>query len=235
MSLSVDHLTIMEQPKSDRPQEKMMKYGVDCLTNAELIGIIIRTGCQDATAVELGQRVLRVFEGDLSAFHETEVEELMCNERLKGIGPAKACQIKAAIELGRRMMLSKNEDLPRVKSPKDVADHLMSKMDYLKQEHFKVILLDNKNNVLKIENISIGTLTATLVHPRDVFSGAIRKQAASVILVHNHPSGDPSPSQEDIAITKRLVSAGEILGISVFDHIIIGKKRFASLKEFGYM
>lgn len=234
MAEKSDHMAIREMPRDERPREKLIKHGVHSLSNAELIGIIIQTGCQDATAVELGQRVLRAFDNDLSAFFGMSIEELERNERLKGIGPAKACQIKAAIELGRRVNTHPPEQ-PKIGSPGDVAALLTDKLRYLKQEHFMVLLLDNKNKVIKTETISIGTINASLVHPREVFVKAIRQHAAAVILAHNHPSGDPRPSAEDRAITKRLLESGELLGIPVLDHVVIGGADYVSFKESGYI
>lgn len=234
MAEKSDHMAIREMPRDERPREKLIKHGVHSLSNAELIGIIIQTGCQDATAVELGQRVLRAFDNDLSAFFGMSIEELERNERLKGIGPAKACQIKAAIELGRRVNTHPPEQ-PKIGSPGDVAALLTDELRYLKQEHFMVLLLDNKNKVIKTETISIGTINASLVHPREVFVKAIRQHAAAVILAHNHPSGDPRPSAEDRAITKRLLESGEMLGIPVLDHVVIGGADYVSFKESGYI
>ena len=227
-------MAIREMPRDERPREKLIKHGVHSLSNAELIGIIIQTGCQDATAVELGQRVLRAFDNDLSAFFGMSIEELERNERLKGIGPAKACQIKAAIELGRRVNTHPPEQ-PKIGSPGDVAALLTDELRYLKQEHFMILLLDNKNKVIKTETISIGTINASLVHPREVFVKAIRQHAAAVILAHNQPSGDPRPSAEDRAITKRLLESGELLGIPVLDHVVIGGADYVSFKESGYI
>ncbi|QCT73318.1 JAB domain-containing protein [Eubacterium sp. AM05-23] len=234
MAEKSDHMAIREMPRDERPREKLIKHGVHSLSNAELIGIIIQTGCQDATAVELGQRVLRAFDNDLSAFFGMSIEELERNERLKGIGPAKACQIKAAIELGRRVNTHPPEQ-PKIGSPGDVAALLTDELRYLKQEHFMILLLDNKNKVIKTETISIGTINASLVHPREVFVKAIRQHAAAVILAHNHPSGDPRPSAEDRAITKRLLESGELLGIPVLDHVVIGGADYVSFKESGYI
>ncbi len=234
MAEKSDHMAIREMPRDERPREKLIKHGVHSLSNAELIGIIIQTGCQDATAVELGQRVLKAFDNDLSAFFGMSIEELERNERLKGIGPAKACQIKAAIELGRRVNTHPPEQ-PKIGSPGDVAALLTDELRYLKQEHFMILLLDNKNKVIKTETISIGTINASLVHPREVFVKAIRQHAAAVILAHNHPSGDPRPSAEDRAITKRLLESGELLGIPVLDHVVIGGADYVSFKDSGYI
>ena len=224
------HICIKELPEDERPQEKMMRYGAESLSNAELIAIIIRTGLPDATSVEVGQQVLKYFENDLSQFYNMDILELERNKKLPGIGKVKACQIKAAIELGIRVNRKTPMEI-KVTSPQSVADLLMDEMQYLKQECFKILLLDTKNKVLKVESISQGILNASLVHPREVFVKAIKQHSAAIILVHNHPSGDPDPSPEDKNITKRLQDAGELLGIPVLDHIIIGRGTYMSFKQ----
>lgn len=224
------HICIKEMSEDERPQEKMIRYGAGSLSNAELIGIIIRTGTREATSVEVGRQVLKYFENDLSQFYHMDILELERNKELSGIGKVKACQIKAAIELGIRV--NRKEILEvKVTSPQSVADLLMDEMQYLKQECFKILLLDTKNKVIKVEGISLGILNASLVHPREVFVKAIKQHSAAIILAHNHPSGDPEPSSEDKNITKRLVAAGELLGIPVLDHIIIGRGTFMSFKQ----
>ncbi|MBU4541142.1 MAG: DNA repair protein RadC [Firmicutes bacterium] len=224
------HVSIKKLPEDERPQEKMIRHGAGSLSNAELLAIIIRTGTRDATSIEVGRKIMEYLDNDLSAFYQTDVMELKRNPDLAGIGIVKACQIKAAIELGRRM---KQKDLPEIKvtTPQDVVTLLVDQMVYLKQECFKIILLDTKNKVINIEEVSRGTLNASLVHPREVFVKAIKQYAASIIMVHNHPSGDPEPSGEDKRITRRLVDAGELIGISVLDHIIIGQGSYLSFKQ----
>ncbi|WP_333783806.1 RadC family protein [Acetobacterium sp.] len=224
------HICIKEMPEDERPQEKMTRYGAGSLSNAELIAIIIRTGTRDATSVDVGRQVLKYFENDLSQFYHMDILELERNKELSGIGKVKACQIKAAIELGIRVN-RKNPMQVKVTSPQSVADLLMDEMQYLKQECFKILLLDTKNKVIKVEGISLGILNASLVHPREVFVKAIKQHSAAIILAHNHPSGDPEPSPEDKNITKRLFDAGELLGIPVLDHIIIGRGTFMSFKQ----
>ncbi len=226
------HMTINTLPEEERPREKLMRYGAENLSTAELVGIIIRTGSPDATAVELGQRLLKAFDNNLAAFFNMTAEELDRHPDLKGIGPAKACQIKAAIELGRRVARTQRENA-KITSPSDAAALMMDEMAYLEQEHFKVMLLDNKNKVIKSETIAIGTVNEAIVHPREVFNRAVKLRATSIILAHNHPSGETHPSSEDKAITQRLCEAGEILGIPVLDHLIIGGQNYVSFKEMG--
>ncbi len=227
---SVYHASIKELPEDERPQEKMIRFGAKSLSNAELLAIIIRTGTKDATSVEVSRKIIEFIDNDLSYFHQVDALELKRNPNLAGVGIVKACQIKAAIELGIRVKQN-NVIKVKVSSPSDVVDLLMDEMQYLKQESFKIIILDTKNQIIKVEGISVGILNASLVHPREVFVKAIRQHAAAIILVHNHPSGDPEPSREDKLITKRLVDAGELLGISVIDHIIIGRGSFLSFKQ----
>ncbi|MDD3306579.1 MAG: DNA repair protein RadC [Acetobacterium sp.] len=224
------HVSIKELPEDERPQEKMIRHGAGSLSNAELLAIIIRTGTRGTTSVEIGRKIIAYLDNDLSYFHQMDVLELKRNPNLAGVGIVKACQIKAAIELGYRM---KQKDLPDVKitSPQNVVGLLMDEMQYLKQECFKIIMLDTKNKVIKVEEITRGTLNSSLVHPREVFVKAIKQHAASIILAHNHPSGDTQPSAEDKSITRRLVDAGELIGISVLDHIIIGRGTYISFKQ----
>ncbi|GAB4451261.1 MAG: hypothetical protein OHK0029_00120 [Armatimonadaceae bacterium] len=155
--------------------------------------------------------------------------------RVHGIGPAKAAQIKAAIEFGRRLVATSGEERYRIRSPQDVFNYLVLDLRDEKREHFVSLLMDTKNGVLHRHTVSIGDLSSSIVHPREVFAEAIRRSASSLIVAHNHPSGDPSPSPEDIAVTRRLCEAGELLGISILDHVILGDNRFVSLKEKGYM
>lgn len=220
--------TIKDLPISERPREKMYSFGPEALSNAELLAILIRTGHQEDTAVEVAQRILNLDKEGLPFLANIKLEELT---RIKGIGKCKAAQILAAIEIGKRISRWRADDKVRITSPMIIANLVMDEMRYLDKEHFNVVLLNTKNQVLSIENISIGTLNASIVHPRDVFSIAIKKNANAIILLHNHPSGDPQPSKEDINITHRLSDVGNLMGIKVLDHVIIGDNRYISFKE----
>ena len=220
--------TIKDLPINERPREKLIKYGVESLSNAELLAIIIRTGHNEDTAIDLANRILSIDSSGIKFLCQATVEELI---RVKGIGHCKAAQIIAAIELGKRISSRGVESKLKVDSPLVVVELLMDDMKFLNKEHFRVILLNTKNQIISIEEISIGNLNSSIVHPREVFNIAIRRSANSIILVHNHPSGDSTPSTEDINITRRLIEAGNIIGIKVLDHIIIGDNNYTSLKQ----
>ncbi len=229
--MSFSKLTIKELPQDERPREKMLVRGAQALSDAELLAILLRTGTKDDSAVGLAQRLLKKYEATgLAAFAALTPQEM---GKMKGIGPAKAVTIAAAIELGKRINSMAGIERPVIKSPRDAADLTMARLRHETKEHFMVLLLSTKHHVLAMPVISVGTLNASLVHPRELFREAINYSAASVILVHNHPSGDPSPSQEDITLTRKMVKAGELLDIAVLDHIIIGDNRYVSLKEKG--
>ncbi|WP_132242043.1 RadC family protein [Marinisporobacter balticus] len=214
--------------ESERPREKLIKFGVSVLSNAELLAILIRTGTKETSAIELAQKILSISHSGLRYLADCTIEEL---SEIKGIAKVKACQIVAAIELGKRLAMSNSKAKLNIRSSRDVANVFMEEMRYYKKEYFKSILLNTKNEIIITENISIGSLNSSLVHPREVFVSAIRKSASSIILIHNHPSGNPDPSNEDIKITKRLIEAGKIIGIEILDHIIIGDGNYLSLKE----
>ncbi|MCG0278157.1 MAG: DNA repair protein RadC [Thermanaeromonas sp.] len=222
--------TIKDLPEDLRPRERMLAFGAQALSNAELLAILLRTGNPQETALEVAQRLLSQ-PGGLRYLAEVSLEELKAQ---KGIGLAKAAQIKAAIELGRRLAAFRPER-PLIKRPADAACLLMDEMRYLDREHFRTISLNTKNRVLAIDNVAVGSLNSSYVHPREVFKGPVRRSAAAVILVHNHPSGDPAPSLEDIQVTRRLVEAGKVLGIEVLDHLILGDGSFVSMKEKGLL
>lgn len=217
-----------ELPVEERPREKLLKQGVDVLSNMELLSILIGTGTKDASAITLANRILSLEKDGISYLARCIPEDF---HSIQGIGMAKSCQIIAAIELGKRIATKPKEKRINIKSPKEVADLFIEEMRYLNKEFFKVLLLNTKNEIIMIKDISIGNLNSSVVHPREVFCTAIKKSACSIIVIHNHPSGNPMPSQADIEITKRLVHAGEIIGIQVLDHLIIGDGIFISLKE----
>ncbi|MBR0599494.1 RadC family protein [Sinanaerobacter chloroacetimidivorans] len=223
---------IKELPFDERPREKLQRQGIGCLSNAELLAILIGSGTKDASAIVLANRILALEKNGISFLADCMPEEL---SHIPGIGMAKSCQIVAAIELGKRIATKPKEKKLNIKSPKDAATLFIEEMRYLKKEFFKVLLLNTKNEIIMIENISIGNLNSSMVHPREVFCTAVKKSAYSMIVVHNHPSGNPIPSQADIDITRRLVEAGEILGIKVLDHLIIGDGIYISLKEKNLM
>lgn len=222
---------IRDIPAEMRPREKLLRYGPLALTEQELLAIIIRTGNREQNAIQLAESLLYSFR-DLRGLNAASSEEI--TEAANGMGPAKAAQVKAALELGRRLNLQETE-VVKVRSPQDVAAWVMEDMRYLRQEHFKILLLNTKNGIIACEEVSRGSLNSSIVHPREVFTNAIRRSAAAVILIHNHPSGDPTPSQEDINVTRRLVEVGRLVGIDVLDHLIIGDGVWCSMKERGYV
>ena len=225
----MEYLTLKEMPEQQRPRERLLHFGASSLSDIELLAILLRTGTKNASAIDLAKLLLAKF-GDLQGLLDASVEEMA---KLKGIGTAKAVQIKAALELSKRLMILPSAKRVTIRTPKDVVALVMGDMRYLDKEYFRALLLNTKNQVLSIETISIGTLDSSMVHPRELFKIAVKKSAAALILVHNHPSGDPTPSKDDINITKRIVKSGEILGISVLDHVIIGDNKFISLKTEG--
>lgn len=216
---------------ADRPRERLIRQGADSLSNQELIAILLRTGTKEESVLMLANRILQSFD-KIQDLKDATLEEMMS---VKGVGQAKAVQILAAVEIGKRLYRKHSEGRYVIKSPEDVAAFLMTDMSSLLQEHFVVLFLNVKNEVLHKQTIFIGSLNSSIVHPREIYREAVKRSAASIIAAHNHPSGNPSPSPEDIDVTKRLVEAGSIIGIDLLDHIIIGDHRFISLKEKGYM
>ena len=213
----------------ERPRERLAKIGPQALSNAELIAILLRVGVPGENAVQVGQRLLKAFNG-LAGLHRAPFDEL-CNQH--GIGAAKAAQIQAAIELGRRLTLESPEERPMINSPADAAALVLYEMSGLEQEHLRVFLLDVRNRVLEIVEVYKGSVNSAQVHVGEVFKPAIRRGAPAIIVVHNHPSGDPTPSPDDVAVTRAIVQAGKLLDIDVLDHMIIGQGRWVSLKERG--
>lgn len=223
------HPTIKELPSSERPRERLLHYGANALSTAELLAIILRTGVRDENVIRVSQRLLSTFDG-LAGLAQANATELMAE---KGLGPAKTSQLKASLELGRRLLVESPEERPQIRSPADAANLVMSEMGLLEQEHLRVMLLDTKNRVLATPTVYVGSLNTSLIRVGEVFREAIRTNCASLIVLHNHPSGDPTPSPEDVAVTRQIVEAGKLLDIEVLDHLIIGRQRFVSLKERG--
>ncbi|HWK24308.1 MAG TPA: DNA repair protein RadC [Ureibacillus sp.] len=224
-------LKIRDVHVEDRPRERLIRQGAQSLSNQELIAILLRTGTKQESVLTLANRVLNYFEKIHELKHAT-IEEIIS---VKGIGEAKAVQLLAAIELGRRLSQKQIDDRFTIRSPQDAATFLMPEMSSLKQEHFVVLFLNVKNQVIHKQTIFIGSLNSSIVHPREIFREAVKRSAASIICSHNHPSGNATPSPEDIDVTKRLQEAGYIIGIEVIDHVIIGDHQYISLKEKGYM
>ncbi|KON86887.1 hypothetical protein AF332_08760 [Sporosarcina globispora] len=226
-----DSLLIKDFPQDERPRERFVQNGPHSLSNHELIAILLRTGTKDESVLQLANRLLTHFEG-LRLLKDATLDEITA---IKGIGAAKAIQLLAAVEIGRRISNLTYDDRYIIRSPEDGANYVMNEMRFLSQEHFVCLYLNTKNQVLHKQTIFIGSLNASIVHPREVFKEAFRRSAASIICIHNHPSGDPTPSREDIEVTKRLAESGKIIGIDVLDHLIIGENKFVSLKEKGYL
>ncbi|MBQ4468470.1 MAG: DNA repair protein RadC [Firmicutes bacterium] len=224
-------MKIKNLPPEERPIEKLLAHGKESLSNSELLAVILGSGFGDMSAIELAENILALKDG-IRGLTELSPDDLM---KIPGIGPRKAASVISALELGRRVSTAPRSKKYRVKSPDNMAEYFMEDMRYLKKEFFKVLLLNVKLEVIGLETVSVGELAGAPVHPRESFEPAIRKGAAAVCFVHNHPSGDPHPSKDDLEITKRLTECGDILGIRVLDHIIIGDGVYTSLKEEGYI
>jgi len=220
---------ITDLAESERPRERLERLGPQALTTAELLAILLRVGVPGENAVQVGQRLLHNF-GGLAGLHRVSFDEV-CNQH--GVGPAKAAQLKAAIELGRRMTLEDPDERPAIHSPADAAALLQYEMSALEQEEMRVLILDTRNRVQHIATLYRGSLNSSQIRVGELFKHAIRRNAAAVIVAHNHPSGDPSPSPDDIAVTRAIFEAGKLLDIDVLDHLVIGRGRYVSLKERG--
>jgi len=221
--------TVRDLPRQERPRERLQKFGPEALSAQELLALVIGRGIPKKSVMSIAQELLGKF-GNVKAISQATIEEL---SQIKGIGLAKAAQIKASFELGRREDLEPETINFDIKNPESVVKAIRASIKDKAKEHFKLILLNPRNKIIGISTISIGTLNASLVHPREVFKDAIAHSAASVVLAHNHPSGDPEPSEDDLTITKRLIEAGKILGVEVIDHLIVGKNGFFSFKAKG--
>ena len=227
---------IKDWPEDERPRERLLQFGEASLSEAQLLAIVLRTGdpASKANAVDVARGLLDLFDNDLSAISNATVAEL---SQARGIGPAKGCEIKAAFELGLRRLQKQGGPFPQqqFRCSEDVANFYMPRFADKKREQFQVLMLDRKNRFMRDVMISQGSLDASVVHPREVFNTAIRDSAAAIICIHNHPSGDPQPSPEDRALTRRLLDAGETIGIPVLDHIIVGRNCYVSFKDEGWL
>jgi len=223
--------TVRDMPREERPRERLQALGAGNLSSQELLAIVLGRGVAGKPVMAIAQELMGRF-GSVNGISEATIEEL---SRIKGLGSAKAVQLKACFELARRReMVSDGEDYT-ITNPQSVVKAVRARIKDKAKEHFMLITLNTRNKVTSIDSVSVGTLNASLVHPREVFREAIKQSASSVVLAHNHPSGDEAPSEEDLKITKRLVEAGKIIGIEVLDHIVIGKDAFCSFKEKGLM
>ncbi len=228
-TLTPNTYRITDLAESERPRERLAHLGAASLSNAELLAILLRTGVPGENAVQVGQRLLQVF-GGLAGLHRASLVEV-CDQH--GVGPAKAAQIKAAIELGNRLRLESPDERPSVHSPADAAALVQYEMSALEQEELRVILLDIRNRVLHIETVYRGSINSSQVRVGELFKAAIRRNAAAIIVCHNHPSGDPTPSPDDVAVTRAIVQAGKLLDVDLLDHLVIGQGRYVSLKDRG--
>lgn len=219
--------SVREMPEEDRPRERLARLGAEVLRDAELIAVLFRTGTRNLGAVALADRLMRRF-GDLRTLSRASIEEM---QQVNGVGKVKAIELKAALELGKRLAVHTRPPVPRIHTAQDVADMLMVQFKEYETEHFKCLMLNMKNEVLKTVNVSRGSLDGTPASPRDVFRQAVREGAAAVIVCHNHPSGDPEPSRTDHELTRQLKESGALLGIPLLDHIVFGDGRYVSFKE----
>lgn len=218
---------IRDLPVDLRPRERMVYAGPAALSTAELLAIILRVGGRGENVIRMAERLLTHFHG-IAGLAQASLDELAHQH---GVGQAKATQIKAALELGKRLQIASPQERPQVRGPEDVANLLMLEMGLLEQEHLRTVLLDTKNYVIRVANIYVGSLNSASVRVGEIFREAIRANCASIIVVHNHPSGDPTPSPEDVRVTELMIEAGKLLDIDVLDHLVIGRNRYVSLKE----
>ncbi|MGN6553324.1 MAG: RadC family protein [Verrucomicrobiota bacterium] len=227
---------IKDMPSSERPRERLVEYGADALKNSELIAILLRTGMKGVSAVQVAEQLLKKFL-NLDTLSRAGIDDL---RQIKGIGPDKAIALKSAFTLARRMAAEMRQESPTLDNPERIADLLREENRAYEVENFQVVLLNTRRKLIRVEKISQGTLDTILVHPREVFKMAIAANASALVLVHNHPSGDPTPSEADVKVTRDLIRAGQLLKIEVLDHVIIGRateqrpKDFSSLRELGY-
>ena len=223
------YITVKEMPAEERPRERLALVGPQALSTAELLAIILRTGVGGENVLSLASRLLATY-GGLGGLARADFAQVAA---LRGLGQAKTAQVLAALELGRRLMAEAPDEGFQIRAPSDAAHILMPLISHQEQEHFVVLYLDTRNRVIDREMLYKGSLNTSLVRVAEVFRGAVRRNCAGVVVGHNHPSGDPGPSPEDIALTRRLVEAGKLLDLDVLDHIIIGSNRYVSLRERG--
>jgi len=221
------YVTVKEMPEKERPRERLARVGPQSLSTSELLAIILRTGVGGENVLTMSNRILGTFSG-LAGLARASFAQLTAQ---RGLGPAKASQLMAAFELGRRLMAEAPEERYQIRSPSDASHILLPLIGHKEQEHFVVLYLDTRNRVVDQEILYKGSLNTSLVRTAEVFRGAVRRNSAALVVAHNHPSGDPHPSPEDIALTRRLVKAGKLLEVDVLDHLVIGQNRYVSLRE----
>ena len=225
-------MKIKALPRSERPVEKTITKGASALSNSELLAILLGSGTREKSAIGLAEDIISKDKSGISHLAESSVQELMS---INGVGQSKAARVVAAVELGKRISTAPRVKRMGVESSDDIARLFIEDMRYEKREIFKALLLNPRGEIISIETVSVGELTSTLVHPREVFSQAVKRSAAGIVFVHNHPSGNPEPSEEDIKTTERLVACGKLLGSVVIDHIIIGDGQSCSMQSLGLM
>ena len=224
-------IMVRDLPPEERPREKLLSQGPRALSNAELLAILLRSGTKEKSVLRIAEEILaHIKEQGLSAMVHISAAELA---KIDGVGQVKAATLQAAIELGRRLAMQQAAKIEVIHGPEDVAAYALPRFRFEQKEHFAVMLLNTKNHIIGMPEVSVGSLSASVVHPREVFRAAIDYAAAAMILLHNHPSGDPTPSREDIAVTDRLVKAGKVMDIPVLDHVVLGRETFASFKDKG--
>ena len=223
-------MNIKQMPSEEKPREKLLREGSDRLSTTEILAILINSGTKEISALEIAAQLLSIDKRGVRFLAECSPEEL---GRIKRMGQAKICTVLAAVELGKRIAAAPVRDRNLIRSSSDIADLFMEKMRYYKKEHFVSLMINAKGEIIEETEVSIGDLCSSSTHPREVFVDAVKRSAGSVVFLHNHPSGDPSPSDTDIQTTKRLIEAGTILGIPVLDHIIIGDGIYVSMKAMG--
>lgn len=228
------HITVKNLPSSEQPDEKLEQHGSETLSDAELLAIIIRTGTNKERSIDVAYRVLKKAgrENGLLSLNQMTLEELM---EIKGIGKVKAIQLKAVAELAKRMSKANKNRTSCFTNPRQIAEYYMEDMRHLQHEEILLIMMNTKNQIIKEKRISVGTVNASILSPREVYVHALSNRAVHIVLLHNHPSGDPTPSREDIQITGTIKKAGELIGIGLMDHIIIGDNKYISLKEKGFL